>query len=176
MQNSLQWKICCVLVAVTYLIAVSPITEVALAQFGKVTVPSGTRVPLAFAETVDPQFKSMGDRVALRVTNDVRVDGKVVIEAGASAFGEVTVANKKGNIGKAAEVGVVLKYVTAVDGTEIPLSAQKYVKGQDKVTTAIVVAVLLCILGLLIKGGDASITEGTTLEANTTTSMDVDAG
>lgn len=176
MQSSLQWKICCVLVAVTYLIAVSPITEVALAQFGKVQVPSGTRVMLAFAETVDPQYKSMGDKVMLRVVNDVMVDGKVVFKAGASAYGEVSVANKKGNIGKAAEIGVVLKSVTAVDGTEVPVSAQKYVKGEDKVTTAIVVAVLLCILGLLIKGGGASITEGTTVDAMTTMAIDVNAG
>jgi hypothetical protein len=140
----------------------------------KVRVPAGTRVSLELAETLSPEATYVGDKVDLRVTHDVVIDGKVVVEMGAAAAGEVAVATKKGSIGKPAEIGVSVKSITAVDGTKISASAYKVIEGEDKQTLALVVGLALCILGLLIKGGDAYLFEGTQIEATTASNVEVE--
>lgn len=132
-----------------------------------VTVPVGTIVEVAFSDPVDPATVSPGQSVRLSVTNAVKVGDVVVIDAGAAALGEVTVAEKNGAIGKPAKIGVTLRHVTAVDGTNIPITGMKQSEGASEQTTALVVTILCCVLGLLMKGGKTTIPQGATVQATT---------
>jgi hypothetical protein len=64
---------------------------------------------------------------------------------------------------------VLIRTVPAVDGKPVPVSATMSKEGSSKLTEAIVVAVICCILGLLIKGGKTSIPEGATVQASVLT-------
>ena len=54
------------------------------------TVPSGTTLSVEFAETVASNTHSEGDTFRVRVTDDIREDGHVVIPAGSEIVGQVT--------------------------------------------------------------------------------------
>jgi len=128
-------------------------------------VPVGTPVLLSFEGRVHPASAVVGGKIYLRVEESVRVGGKIVIAEGSRAVGEITHSQKKGAIGKPAIIGVVLRSVEAVDGTRIPVSGSKLIEGESKQTSAIIVTILCCVLGLLMQGGEAEIAAGSTVEA-----------
>jgi len=103
----------------------------------------------------------------------VVVNGKTVIAAGAAATAEITESSKPGSLGKPGSVGVTVKRVAAVDGTIVPLSGTKVVEGKSNQTSAIVIAILCCILGLLQHGENAMIPAGSTISATVATPIDV---
>jgi len=132
-----------------------------------VTVPVGTPVLVVFNNPVDPASVTPGQTVTLSVVDPVVIDGATAIKAGAAVLGEISVAEKEGAVGKPAKVGIVLRHVTAVDGTNIPLTGMKQLEGENKQTTALVVTILCCVLGLLMKGGSAVIPAGAQIQATT---------
>ncbi len=162
-------------VAVTMLISMCPYLGLLdAAKAAVVSIPAGTRVRLRLEETVSPETKNAGDQVSLSVIHDVIVDGKVVIAAGAPARGEVTVSSKSGAVGKPAEIGFQVTSATAVDGKSVPLRATRKAEGKSKITEAVVVSILCCVLGLLMKGGKASFEKGLTIEAETSFPVSVE--
>lgn len=162
-------------VAVAVVVSMCPYLGIVEAvKAAVVSVPPGTRVLLRLEETVSPETKSVGDQVTLSVVSDVVVNGKVVIAAGAPAVGEVTVSSKKGAVGKPAEIGFQVTSVMAVDGKSVPLRATRKAEGKSKMTEAIVVTILCCVLGLLMKGGEASFEKGLTIEAETSFPVSVE--
>ncbi|HOP05752.1 MAG TPA: hypothetical protein PLF13_00530 [candidate division Zixibacteria bacterium] len=130
-----------------------------------ITVPAGTVVSLRTVEELHPRNLHIGDRVVLRVASDVIIQGKTVIAAGASAHGEITAAKKKGMAGVNAEIGLSVRSVEAVDGTNVALYGTKYSGGQSKTTESVIFTILCCVLFLLMQGEDASIPSGTLIDA-----------
>lgn len=134
----------------------------------KLTIPASTPVVIAIDESVNSDKVSVGDRVSATVAGQVVIDGNVVIATGAPCHAKVTRAEKSGVLGSGGYVELQLVSVQAVDGSQVPLmSAQASKEGDDKVTEAVIVAVLCCILGLLIKGKSGEIPAGTTVNALT---------
>jgi|GEM_PF-745870 len=129
------------------------------------TIPVGTPIVLKFDETIDPATATIGSTVHLSVLQEVTVNGEVAFEAGAPASGQVTQSEKPGSIGKPAVIGVALQSAQAVDGTLVPVSGMKVVEGENKQTSSLIVTILCCVLGLLLKGGNAEIQAGTTMDA-----------
>jgi hypothetical protein len=128
-----------------------------------VQIPNGRTVDLAFRDTLSPETTTVGETVLLTVVEDVVIDGHTVIAKGALAKGEVVRAEKQGSVGKAAALQVELRSVEAVDGTVVPVHGTKSVVGEEKQGTSLAVTILCCILGLLMKGGQAEIPAGTTV-------------
>lgn len=139
-----------------------------------VAVPIGTIVTAAFTEVVDAAVFTEGQVIGLEVVDPVVIDGVTVIEAGASVRGEVTAAQKSGAVGKPARIQVSLRTVTAVDGSQIALTATKTIEGENKQTSSLVITLLCCILGLLQKGGNAQIPAGASVQATTVAAANVD--
>jgi hypothetical protein len=140
-----------------------------------VEIPVGTPVTLSFQVALNPETAVIGETVMLTVADDVRVGKTVVIAKGANATAEVVNAQKRGSVGKPAVIQVVLRTVSAVDGTAVLLSGQKQVAGEDKQTSALVITILCCILGLLQKGGDAEIPAGSTVQGTVASSVTIEA-
>jgi hypothetical protein len=156
------------LVILVVMLAV-PSTAVARA----VTIPVGTPLVLKFEETLNPATASVGTTVHLSVLTDITIDGRVVFSAGAPATGQVTESEKPGSIGKPAVLGVTLQSAEAIDGTLVPISGMTVVEGENKQTTTLIITILCCVLGLLMKGGDVDIPAGTTMDGTVELATDI---
>jgi hypothetical protein len=139
-----------------------------------ITVPAGTMIRLRATTTYDGSTASQGGMVIYSVVNDIKVNGVVVIQAGAQASGTITEVKKAAMIGQPGKIAVSLQSVTAVDGTEIPLMASTVNEGENKMTTSVIIGIL-CILGFLMSGGEGSIQAGSTIDARTMSPVEVNA-
>jgi hypothetical protein len=124
-------------------------------------------VNIKFPQTISPKTLSPGQELNLMVALAVKIQDKIVIDVGAPVIAQVVKAKKPGSVGSPAELEIKFNYVQAVDGSRIPLNGMEVREGEGKVGTAIVVTILCCILGLLMKGGDVSIPAGTEVTAMT---------
>ena len=141
----------------------------------KVTLREGTPVILSLERSLDSNFARVGDPVDFVVIRDVKVNGKIVVEAGTHARGEVASVEGKGVIGKPGKISVVVRTVTAVDGQDVPIRATITREGKSKQTTALLVGLILCILGLfLIKGEHGVIPSGSEVKAYVDYPMEID--
>ncbi len=137
------------------------ISDLVWAEQLVVVVPAGTPVAITFDKSVSSGTSSTGSYVSAVVSRDVVIDGKVVIRAGAPCHAVVEDVTSAGIVGTPGEITVVVNSVTAVDGSTIPISgAIKGAKGESQLVTALVITIF-CILGLLVKGKQASIPSGT---------------
>jgi len=142
---------------------------------GKVKLSSGTPVILRLSESINSATARQGDTVTFEVARNVEVNGKIVISQGAYATGEVASVEKRAMLGAGGKLMVNLRSVKAVDGKEVPIRATLSQEGKDKVVTALLVGILLCILGLfLIKGGDAIVPSGTEVKAYVDVDVDIE--
>lgn len=139
-----------------------------------IVLRNGTPLQLSLFQTINSGTATVGQRVTFKLSYDLKVKGKILIPAGANAMGEVVDVESKGMIGKPGTLSIQIKSIRAIDGTIIPLSASKVVKGKDKQTTAIIVTLLLCIFGLMMQGEDASLQQGTIIEAYTIGDIDIE--
>lgn len=143
----------------------------------EVNLPAGTSIPLELTQPINSKFMAPGQTVDFRVRYDVKVGDAVVIPAGSLAKGQITRAQKAKGIGKEGYVEVQIKSVSAVDGQQIPLtSSTLYREGEDKQTLSIVLGVLVCLLFLTMKGKEAEVPLGTTVDAATAVSAEVKVG
>jgi len=139
-----------------------------------VQIPYGTQIPLRVVEDITPETAIVGQKIILKVDRDIEVNGEVVVRAGQDAIGEVTSSTKKGAVGKAAEIGIMIRHVAAVDGTLVPLTGTKLVKGESKQTQSLIITLLCCILALVMQGEDAQIIAGTSVDAMVSTPTTID--
>jgi two-component sensor histidine kinase len=77
-----------------------------------------------FVDSISSATNGEGDQFTLRVDGDVKVGGQTVIKSGSIAVDTVTNARKRGYMGKAGELNVILSHVT-VGGERIKLRASK---------------------------------------------------
>ncbi len=142
---------------------------------GTVVIKSGTTIPLELMNTISSENATYGQLVNFKVTSDIKVDGKVIIPQGSMAKGQIVRVHKNGLLGSSGEIQINVTSVTAVDGTEVYLNGSSLNnEGQNRLGISIVIT-LLCILGFLIKGGNAEIAAGTsclaTVSGNTTVNV-----
>lgn len=141
----------------------------------KLTLKVGTPVLLRVEKSIVSKTAQVGDSVDLIVIRDVKIDDKIVISSGTLARGEISSVDREGAIGKPGQISITVKSVTAVDGQDVLLRASVTREGKNKQTTAILVGVLLCILGLfLIKGGGATVSAGSEIKAYVDFDIEID--
>lgn len=124
----------------------------------------GTEVKLKFADAISSKTAAEDDTVNLVLDEDLKVGDTVVAKAGAKAIGKVTHTKKAGMMGKAGELNMRLEYLKVGD-LRVRLRGNKGKEGEGKEGTAIVLTVLFGPLGLLKKGKNIEIKEGTSLNA-----------
>ncbi len=126
----------------------------AAVQAEDVVLKAGTAVPMQLTSTVTGKTATVGELVDFRVTQDVKVDGHVVIPAGTIAKAQVVRAQKNGVLGREGEIQVNVNSVAAIDGTQVVLSGGTLAaEGRNK----LVVSWLLCFL---LKGGQGELAAG----------------
>lgn len=150
----------------------APVPAAAAIVPAKIHVPEGTEVQLLFVDALSSATNGTGDRFTLRVDGDVKVGGVVVIKSGSIAVGTVTDAHKRGFMGKAGALNVILDHVNAGD-ERIKLRASKGKTGDAKVGATVALTVLFGPIGLLKRGHDIDIKPGTPLTAFVDQAADV---
>jgi hypothetical protein len=116
----------------------------------KVKIPGGLAIDVEAPFTVSSQDVRKGDAISFRVVNPVKVDGVIVIDAGATATGRVVLAERGGHFGRAGRLAWTMENVTAVDGTRIPLQAAGRIVGDSHaakvITQTVAMGALLWVI------------------------------
>jgi hypothetical protein len=131
--------------------AASPAIAVAPATIG------AQPVSLRTLSTLSSKTAKVGDEISLEVTQDVVVDGKLVIASGSRAFGEVTKVRHRRGWGKP---GTIEARVTSVlvGGQRVALSGTIATTGQSRKKQAIRYSLIIApFWGFWIHGTEAEL-------------------
>ncbi len=133
-----------------------------------------TPVLLRTNEELSSASAKVGDRVAFRVTEDVKAGDLMVINRGAPAWGIVTAVQSKRRKGKAGSLDVAIQSVRLLSGDLAPLRAEQHSKGASNSTEMGLAMGQLAATGVLLpvvpfllleKGKDALLPAGTKFTA-----------
>jgi hypothetical protein len=139
-------------------------TTTAIAE--QLILKAGTPVLLRVDKSITTEYANVGDPVDLIVVRDVKVGDTIVIERGTLATGQVSEVQKSGVVGKPGKISIVVDRVPGKGNVEVPLRAALTREGKGKQTSALLVGLILCILGLfLIKGESGVIQAGSEIKA-----------
>lgn len=133
----------------------------------ELSLEEGTPVRLKLVDTVTSSRNKEGDKITLKVVDDIlALDGKtVLVQAGADAWGTVVEVSKRGRIGSKGELSLTIDGVKAVNGQKVPLRASINRQGSSQLGTVVALSLLVTPLFLLMRGKDAKIVAGTQLSA-----------
>lgn len=101
--------------------APSPTTTAA--TNAKVTVPTGTHIPLVLHNAISTRSARPGDPVYFETVFPVLIDGKVVIPAGSYVSGEVTQSKRAGKVKGKAQIAIRLTTMILPNAYEVNLAA-----------------------------------------------------
>ncbi len=139
-------------------------------------LPTGTEITLRLASQLTSRDQRVGDEFGLTVAGDVVVDGQVVIPAGTRAVGQVTWRTGRGGFGKSGKMEVAFRYIE-MNGVRIPLSGHHRQEGEGRgAATAGAVLGAGIVGGMLVRGSNARMNEGTEFTARTVDALPVRLG
>lgn len=140
-------------------------------------LPAGTEVKLSFAQSLSSKHAVQGERVELRVAEDVVWDESVVIPAGARVLGTVTVGKRKEKYGFGPGLAITLDYIVTPD-RRIPLTGREAWSRKGDTGGDIASGFFFGLGGYLISHGRrvARVEEGTIVTAFTAEDVPLDAG
>jgi hypothetical protein len=136
-------------------------------QTTEVAIPDGTEFTVTTTEEITSKTATEGDPLNFKVTEDVKVNGHVVIAEGALVKGVVANAKKAGMMGKGGNLGIRVESTTTVDNQKIKLRSSKGKEGEDKTGTTVALVVFFGPLGFLKHGKNAIIKSGTQIKVFT---------
>lgn len=122
-------------------------------------VPTGTPVRLMITREVTTSNAQSGDRFKLRVNENVIVNGVTLIPVGATGWGEVTIVQKNGAVGKGGRLNARLLYVEGPTG-KIPLRGEHADKGEGNGAGVALAIMGFGIFGLLNEGDSGRLKAG----------------
>jgi hypothetical protein len=128
-------------------------------------VPAGSVIEIALTKAVGSKLSKRGDRFGIRLVDDIKMDGVVILPAGTEGEGEVIHASPGKMGGGPGELLLAARFLDR-DGVHVPLKAFKMGRsGQDNVDSALVVAMIAGPFALFIQGGEVMIPSGTIANA-----------
>ncbi len=90
--------------------------------YDELTIPADSVIGLQVETAVSTERAKLEDKVAARVTRDVRVRDHVAIPAGARAEGSVTLVERGGRLKDQARLGIRFHTIVLADGTRLPIN------------------------------------------------------
>ena len=147
-----------------------------------VTLPAQSLVKIVLTTPVDSGKSKEDDVVQYRVVEDVMVDGRIVIPAGAEGQGRVAVVSSAGRLGKDGRIVIDFGKIASLDGTMIKLRVDQRATEENKsmelAAGASMAGVLLLgpvglVGGYFVKGKDVKIDTKTEFYVETEKAMPV---
>lgn len=130
------------------------------------TLKDGTPLVLTTREKMVSGEIPEGSKVKYKVERDVLdAQGRVLIAAGATAYGRVVKSEGSGFFGRAGALNISVDNVDAADGSLVPLRAIRDETADDQETGVIVGGVLLSVFFIFMEGDDVTIDQGTLITA-----------
>jgi hypothetical protein len=123
----------------------------------------GTPVPMKTVAPLSSKRARQGQRFDLEVTDEVRVDGMLVIPKGAHGIGEVSRVVTKGVMGKPGKLEVRVLFVE-VAGTRIRLDGKARDKGASGAAPVVLAAPLIGLNAAFFTGKNAVLPAGSSIE------------
>jgi hypothetical protein len=148
----------------------------------KIVLEDDTPVHLVLSDNLSSASATTGQTISFETSEDIVVDGMLVIPRGSIAWGTVTDAQSKRRLGRAGHLDVNIDKVRLADGEKDLLSATSHAKGGSHTAamTAGIVATSLVVwpaapFFLFMHGHDVTIPKGTKIEAFTNGDANLDA-
>ncbi len=106
-------------------------------------IPSGTKLRIILETQIDEIYSMVDDEIIGRISEDVAVDGEVVVPAGSTVTGKISEINPAKRLHKAGTVRIEFKNLTVPDGRQAPivagvLSRSGLLKGKYTKKTALI--------------------------------------
>jgi hypothetical protein len=124
----------------------------------------GTEIRLKTVSLLSSKFSKLGDRFELLTTEDLKVNGQVVIPAGTRGVGEVTKVEKKGAFGKSGKLDTRVVYL-AVGDQRIAMTGQSHEAGAGGTAGTVAAAVLVGVFSAFVTGKSAEYPAGSSMVA-----------
>jgi len=118
------------------------------------TVPAGTPLRFVTVATIDSRSAIQGQRVALKLADDLLIGSQLVLARGTMAVGEIDALSQKGMLGKAGKFSLRPLFID-IGGERVNLVGGCEQRGRNGVAAAAVTTALLGGLGLMITGKSA---------------------
>ena len=138
-------------------------TPLAVAAQPAAVLRYGTRVPMKTVEPLSSKRVQQGQRFDLEVSDEVRVDGMLVIPKGARGVGEVSRVVTKGMMGKRGQLEVRVLFVE-VGGTRIRLDGKARDSGKSGAAPVALAAPLIGVSAGFFTGTSAVIPAGSPID------------
>ncbi|GAO37840.1 hypothetical protein SCH01S_01_00030 [Sphingomonas changbaiensis NBRC 104936] len=106
----------------------TPAVPASAAPATRVTLPRDTPVELMAPREVSTADATAGEIFKLRVNKAIVIDGRTIVPAGTTAFGQVISASDSGGLGKSGRMTAKLLHIQLGE-TEIPLEGEMSAKG-----------------------------------------------
>ena len=151
----------CLTVSYCMLAVGQPAVPVPVPQGRSVVIPDGSEIEAVTTELITSKTATEGDPITFKVDENLKIDGSVVIAKGTIIKGTVSEAKSSGAFGRGGKLSVRIESTQTVDKQKIHLRASKGKQGDDKTGTTVALVILFGPLGLLKKGKQAEIKEGT---------------
>jgi hypothetical protein len=145
-------------------------------------VPAQTKIPIIMDTAVDSDTSQEGDEFAARTSEDLTIDGAIVVPAGSVIKGRIAQLNAPKHLGRGGSVALKFDTVTTPDNRQIPLVANLVTHGgvvhakrglkDYAIDTSIVAAPFLVgiLIGVVAGNSNNSSTTTTTTTTGTTSS------
>jgi hypothetical protein len=152
----------------------APTAEAAVtaAPAATVRLPANTVVELEMVDAVSSRTSKPKDFFRLRVAEDVRVDGRVLIPAGTEALGQVVHAAKSGSGGKAGELILAARAIKLPRG-DVKLRSGFGAAGQQRTGAALATTIAVGVFGLFVHGKELLLPAGTPVSARVAEDTDL---
>lgn len=86
-------------------------------------VPTGTKLKIIIETPIDEITSMVGDEIKARISEDILVEGSVIVPAGSNVIGEISETNSAKRLHKAGSIRILFKSLITPDGREVPIVA-----------------------------------------------------
>lgn len=131
---------------------------------GMVVLREGTLVKLKLLHTLNSKTVVVDDPLNFAVTEDVVVDGSVLIKAGAPATGRVWRAKPARTLGRGAELRLHMDHVRA-GPVRVPLRGSPAREGKDRTGETVALVMVFGLSGFVKHGAEIEVKEGSSFDA-----------
>lgn len=130
---------------------------------------AGTRIHLVTAQEVNSKSADVGDRIRLKLDQDIKLNGRVIAAKGTPVEATITQADAAAHAGEPGDIAFEVDSIR-VGEIKVPLSGGETLEGPSHLTrtTALFLIPGAGVAGLLLKGDEAMIKPGMTLTASVT--------
>jgi hypothetical protein len=134
------------------------------AQDATVLLKEGTLLNLKLLHNLNSKTVVLNDPLNFGLAEDVVLNGKTLVKAGAPAIGRVRQAKPARTLGRGAELGLEMQYLK-VGRTRVPLRGSQLRGGEGKTAETVTLTILFGVSGLIKHGSEVEVKEGSLFTA-----------